>query len=53
MLEEEEKPGGFFRRASPMKKPTLTDRPISLNPMVPVKGIEPSTFALQVRGGQL
>ena len=49
MLEEEEKPGGFSRRASPMKKPTLTDRPISLNPMVPVKGIEPSTFALQVR----
>lgn len=49
MLEEEEKPGGYFRRASPMKKPTLTDRPISLNSMVPVKGIEPSTFALQVR----
>ena len=31
------------------KRPTLTDRPKRLILLVPVKGIEPSTFALQVR----
>ena len=31
------------------KRPTLADRPKRLILLVPVKGIEPSTFALQVR----
>lgn len=36
-------------QAREAKRPTLTDRPKRLILLVPVKGIEPSTFALQVR----
>ena len=34
---------------TPAKRPTLADWPKCLINLVPVKGIEPSTFALQVR----
>ncbi|WP_374240585.1 hypothetical protein [Zoogloea sp.] len=39
-------------RRDPAKRPTLADRPKRLILLVPVKGIEPSTFALQVRKRQ-